>query len=189
MRWAVLYARSRQVPAGTVGVLACTVGVWLLAKATTQVGPTTGVLAMVAGAGVLATGLSGQDVALDRTAAIRWWPRRAVHVLLTAAVTGAVLLGWQALTTPYAPFGFVVRDCFGLLGLAGLTATAVGAWFAWTVPFGWCTFALFGPSSGGAGRQVVTWMVQPGGAPAATWTAVVLGVTGTVCYAALGNRR
>ncbi|GAA2346117.1 hypothetical protein SVIO_004590 [Streptomyces violaceusniger] len=82
VRWLTLYARSRQVPASLAAVVISTVTVWAFARGGSggPGDPRLPALALAAGAMALSTGLSGQDLALDRTAAIRWAPRRAVHV-------------------------------------------------------------------------------------------------------------
>ena len=84
MRWLTLYARSRQVPASFAAVVISAMAVWALAP-DGNAGPgdlRLPTLALAAGVTAASVGLGGQDFALDRTAAIRWAPRRAVHVLL-----------------------------------------------------------------------------------------------------------
>jgi hypothetical protein len=186
MRWTILYARSRRVPRAVLGVLVCTFGVWALARATGG-GTGTVALALVAGAAALGPTLSGHDIALDRTAAIRWWPRRATHLLLIGVVTGTAVTAAQTLNEEYAPAAFIARDIVGLVGLVALTATVLGGHLSWTVPLGWFAFALFLPQ--GMNATVPQWMFVPAGTPAATWTAVVLGVTGIPAYAMFGGRR
>ncbi|MDQ1643928.1 MAG: hypothetical protein QOJ50_112, partial [Cryptosporangiaceae bacterium] len=89
----------------------------------------------------------------------------------------------------FAPVGFVARDSLGMLGLGALGAAVLGGQAAWTVPFLWFSAALFAPLGPGARYQALTWLLQPSGTPAATWTAIVLGVTGTAIYALAGARR
>ena len=88
MRWLTLYARSRQVPASLAAVVLSAVAVWALARNGSggPGDPRLPVLVLAAGATAASIGLGGQDLALDRTAAIRWVPRRAAHVLLVGAV-------------------------------------------------------------------------------------------------------
>ncbi|MDX3698069.1 hypothetical protein PV726_49650 [Streptomyces europaeiscabiei] len=94
---------------------------------------------LILGAGVMAAsiGLSGQDLALDRTAAIRWLPRRVAHVLLAGVIVGAVLMTAQATSGWTVSVELVVRDCGGLMGLAALGAVVLGGPYAWSLPFGW----------------------------------------------------
>lgn len=95
------------------------------------------------GAMAVLIGLGGQDLALDRTAAIRWAPRRAAHVLLCGAVVGAALLTMRATGESMAATAFVVRDSAGLMGLVALGSALLGGQCAWTLPFAWLSFSFF----------------------------------------------
>lgn len=193
MRWLTLYARSRQVPASLAAVVVSVVAVWALARNGSG-GPGPGdprlpVLVLATGAMAASIGLSGQDLALDRTAAIRWVPRRAAHVLLCGAVVGTVLLAVQAMGESMATAAFVVRDSAGLTGLVALGAALSGAPYAWTLPFAWLSFSFFAPPPTTAPMQVASWMLLPPGTATGTWTALVLAVVGTAAYAVAGPRR
>jgi len=189
MRWLTLYARSRRVPASLAAVVIGAMAVWMLAG-DGEAGDTR-LPALVLAAGTMATsiGLSGQDLALDRAAAIRWVPRRAAHVLLAGAVVAVVLLAVQTTGADMATAGFVVRDSAGLMGLIALGTVIAGAQYAWIPPFVWLSFSFFAPPAGSVPAQVGTWMLLPPGTAAGTWTALVLAVTGTVAYAFAGPRR
>ncbi|GGL18291.1 MULTISPECIES: hypothetical protein [Streptomyces aurantiacus group] len=191
MRWVTLYARSRQVPASLALVLMGAGTVWALTQGTGEGpgDPRTAALFLTAAVAVAAAGLSGQDHALDRTAAFGWVPRRAAHVLLIGAVTGAVLPALAFMGDDLAPTGFIVRDAAGLTGLVAIGAAAFGGQFGWTLPFGWLSAALFVPPSAGGPVQVATWMLQPPDTAAATWTSLVLAAVGTLAYALAGPRR
>jgi hypothetical protein len=191
VRWGALYARSRQVPASLATVLIGVAAVWALTQATDgrPGDPRTAALVLTAAVAVAAAGLSGQDHALDRTAAFGWVPRRAAHVLLSGAVTGSVLPALHLMGDELAPTGFIVRDAAGLTGLVAIGAAAFGGRFGWTLPFGWLSAALFVPPSAGGPAQVATWMLQPPGTTAATWTSLVLAAAGTLAYALAGPRR
>ncbi|MEU6557444.1 hypothetical protein ABZ915_45625 [Streptomyces sp. NPDC046915] len=191
MRWLTLYARSRQVPASLAAMVISAVAVWALARDGGEGpgDPRPAVLVLAAAAMAVSIGLSGQDLALDRTAAIRWVPRRAAHVLLGGTVVGAVLLTVQAMGEDLATTAFVVRDSAGLMGLVALGATLSGGQFGWTLPFAWLSFSFFAPPATGVPMQVATWMLLPHGTAAGTWTALVLMVAGTVAYAVAGPRR
>lgn len=130
MRWLTLYARSRQIPASLAAVVISAVAVGALARdgGGGPGDPRLPVLVLATGAMAVSIGLSGQDLALDRTAAIRWVPRRAAHVLLCGAVVGTVLLTVQAMGEDMATTAFVVRDSAGLMGLV-----ALGAVLGWPV--------------------------------------------------------
>ncbi|MFE4537558.1 hypothetical protein ACFRKB_21120 [Streptomyces scopuliridis] len=191
MRWLMLYARSRQVPASLAAVVVSAVAVWALARngGGEPGDPRLAVLVLATGAMAASIGLSGQDLALDRTAAIRWVPRRAAHVLLCGAVVGTVLLTVQAMGEPMATTAFVVRNSAGLMGLVALGAALSGGQYAWTLPFAWLTFSLFAPPPTSTPMRVASWMLLPPGTTASTWTALVLAVVGTAAYAVAGPRR
>ncbi|MFD6284794.1 hypothetical protein [Streptomyces sp. NPDC060205] len=195
MRWLTLYARSRQVPASLAAVLVGAVTVAVLARdgdgggAGGPADPRLPALVLAAGAMAFSVGLSGQDHALDRTAAIRWAPRRAAHVLCAGAVVAAVLLTVQTMGEDLATTAFVVRTSAGLMGLVALGAVLAGGQYAWTLPFAWLSYAFFAPPSTSTPTQVATWMLLPPGTAAATWTALVLMVVGTAAYAVAGPRR
>ncbi|MGW2262767.1 hypothetical protein ACWCXE_34015 [Streptomyces sp. NPDC001780] len=191
MRWLRLYARSRQIPASIAAVVIGAVAVWALGRDGVEGpgDPRLPVLVLAAGAMAASIGLSGQDLALDRTAAIRWVPRRAAHVLLAGAVVAAVPLAVQAVGGDMATSAFVVRDTAGLMGLAALGAALSGGQYAWTLPFAWLSFALFAPPPTSTPMRVATWMLLPPGTAAGTWTALVLVVVGTAAYAVGGPRR
>ncbi|MEU7473546.1 hypothetical protein AB0A94_34400 [Streptomyces sp. NPDC044984] len=191
MRWLMLYTRSRQVPASLAAVVISAVAVWALARDSSGEpwDPRPPVLVLAAAAMAVSTGLSGQDLALDRTAAIRWAPRRAAHVLLSSGIVTTVLLTVQAVGEDMATTAFVVRDSAGLMGLAALGATLSGGQFGWTLPFAWLAFSFLAPPATSVPMQVATWMLLPPGTAAGTWTALVLTVAGITAYALAGPRR
>lgn len=191
MRWLTLYARSRQVPASLAAVLISAMAAGAVARGGGEGpgDPRLPVLALAAGAMAASVGLGGQDLALDRAAAIRWVPRRAVHVLLAGAVVCTVLLTVQTLGDDLATTTFLVRDSAGLMGLVALGAALSGGQYAWTLPFAWLSFSFFAPPPTSMPMRVATWMLLPPGTPAGTWTALVLTVVGTTAYAVAGPRR
>ncbi|MFF4139341.1 hypothetical protein ACFY1B_50045 [Streptomyces mirabilis] len=191
MRWLTLYARSRQVPASLAAEVISAVAVGALARdgGGGPGDPRLPVLVLATGAMAASIGLSGQDLALDRTAAIRWVPRRAAHVLLCGAVVGTVLLTVQAMGEDMATTAFVVRDSTGLMGLVALGAVLAGGQYAWTLPFAWLSFSFLAPPPTSAPMQVASWMLVPPGTTAGTCTALVLAVAGTAAYAVAGPRR
>lgn len=190
MRWLTLYARSRQMPASLAAVVISTVTVWALARdgGGGPVDPKLSVFVLVAGVTAASIGLGGQDLALDRTAAIRWRPRRAAHVLLIGTVVCAVLLAAQTMGPDLAATAFVVRDSAGLMGLVALGAVMCGAQYAWTLPIAWLSFSVFVPPPTSVPLQTASWMLLPPGTTTATWTALALAVTGTAAYALAGPR-
>ncbi|MEU0059465.1 hypothetical protein [Streptomyces sp. NPDC006334] len=190
MRWLTLYARSRHVPASLTAVLIGTVLVRAIAQGAEGGSGDPRMLPLVLAAGVMAVsvGLSGQDPALDRTAAIRWMPRRAAHVLLAGAFVGTALTVALAVSRDAIPAELVVRDNAGLTGLTALGAVVLGGRYAWSLPFAWLSFAFFAPPATGVPMQVATWMLLPPDTAAGTWTALVLLLVGTTAYAVTGAK-
>jgi hypothetical protein len=186
VRWLTLYARSRQIPLTAGLALLITMGIWGLGKIWDGdgAGSVLAALGLSAGAAVAGTSLGASDFALERTAAIVWFPRRALHVVGVAVVLGGLLLAVR-LSTP----GFAVRDSLGFAGLAALGAVVAGGQYAWIPPITWLAVAFVVPVGTGTGTWVLRWLVQPSGTTAATVTAVTLAVLGTAAYAAFGARR
>ena len=195
VRWLTLYARSRQVPASFVALVISAAAMRALAGDGAQGFGDARLPVLVLATGVMAAsiGFGGQDLALDRTAAIRWVPRRAAHVLLAGTVVAAVLLVVQGVGTPVgtsrAVTEFVVRDSAGLTGLAALGAAFSGGRYAWTPPFAWLSFTFFAPAATSTATRVATWMLLPAGTAAGTWTALLLLGVGTAAYAFAGPGR
>ncbi|SED64793.1 hypothetical protein SAMN04489727_8728 [Amycolatopsis tolypomycina] len=187
MRWAALYARSRQLPAAFTALLVTTAGLWFLTRDSWS--PVLVMLTLTSAVAVAAIGLSGQDADLDRSAALPWPVRRFAHLALIGVVAGALVLGVQELGTSAVAASIIVRDAAGLAGLAGLAATIAGGQFGWTLPLAWCAISPFVPHDGSTAGRVTAWLLQPAGTPAATWTAVVLAVAGAGTYTAWGGRR
>ncbi|MFI9366430.1 hypothetical protein ACIG5E_36055 [Kitasatospora sp. NPDC053057] len=188
MRWLVLYARSRQVPASAAAVVLVTLTVWALNRP----GPVDlgmAVLVLTANVAAGSVGLGGRDVTLERTAAIRWVPRRAAHVLLIGAFAGAALLTVRAAGAELAPAEVVLRDSAGLVGLAALGAALCGAQFAWTLPTGWIAVTLLIPIPRGTAGEVLSWMLFPAGTAVSDAMAWGLLAIGTGVYATAGPRR
>ncbi|MEU8517625.1 hypothetical protein AB0C76_39530 [Kitasatospora sp. NPDC048722] len=187
MRWLTLYARSRQVPASAAAIALVTAAAWAFDgpdRADTGIA----ILVLTANAAAASVGLGGRDVTLERTAAIRWAPRRAAHVLLIGALVGAALLAVQAAGAQLAPTEVVIRVAAGLTGLAALGAVLCGAHFAWTLPTGWLAFTLLAPPPGGTAGEVLHWMTFSPATPVSNGTALALLTLGTTLYAAAGPR-
>jgi hypothetical protein len=185
----VLYARSRQVPAAAAVLVAVVAGVSLLARGSWSLLPAS--TAITAGIAIAAIGLSGQDVDLDRTAAIRWPLRRLTHLLMIGVVTAAIVLAVQQLSDSPVDTWLVVRDSAGALGLAGLAATVAGGHFGWTLPLFWFAVGVFAPESADppVDTQIVAWMLQPGDSAPANWTGMAAAVVGLVAYTGSGGRK
>lgn len=187
MRWAILYARSRRLPASFAALVVITAVVWVPFR--DHWAPPQAMLALTAAVAVAAIGLSGQDPDLDRAAALPWPRRRLAHLVLIGVVSAGAVLGVQQLSPSIVDLSIIIRDAGGLLGLAGLAATAAGGQFGWTLPVAWSAIALFVPNDGTTAGRIAAWMLQPAGTTAATWTAAVLAVSGTAAYVGWGGRR
>jgi hypothetical protein len=186
VRWARLYARSRGAQFGLSMAIGVTVAVKVLSHAGSSPGIGWGAFLLLLVTSVLSVGLDGQDQQLDRTAAIRWQPRRLTHLLLIGVVGGGVVL---ALGSAYGSPAIVLRNTVGLVGLVGVATVAFGAQFSWILPFAWCVVALPLPPGDGTGYEIGTWMLQNSDVTAANWTAWLIGTAGIVGYALRGPRR
>ncbi|HWC80746.1 MAG TPA: hypothetical protein VG756_12385 [Pseudonocardiaceae bacterium] len=188
--FAALYLKSRQVPASLVALVVGAAAAWALAAAVDSPGLSLrlGVLVAALGVGAGAIGLAGSDPELDRTAALRWFPRRAGHVLGIAALVAAALLvtRWTGTSLAEAGVGFVVRDAAGLAGLAGLGSVALGGQRAWVAPVGWaCCAITVMPDD----QAVLNWLAQPADNRPAAIAASVLFLGGAILYGLRGSRR
>jgi len=191
VRLGLLYARSRSaLAAGAVLLALCAAaalaGSWLVARpslepATARL-PVTVALALAA-AVVLAGTLHSPAHELERTTPRSWAVWRAGHA--TAAALGAVVAVLPVL--PAAEHGqqALVRNTAGLLGLALLTAAALGPRLAWTLPLGYtATVYLAGSPGTGAGRPLWAFLLQPAGSAPAVPVALVLLAAGVATWAA-----
>jgi len=162
VRALLLYARSRQLPASVAAAALCCLFVRVVVPSADPKWPA---LAITAAVSALATGLTGQDADLDRTAAWPWPAYRLAHVVAIASIA-AVLVACAA------PLPFVVRGCVGMTGLAALGAALFGGHLAWTLPCGWFAVMFFTDS----------WLLAPPDSLAAFWAACAFGVIGTAVY-------
>jgi hypothetical protein len=132
------------------------------------------------GVAAAAVGLGGADVQLERTGAIPWPSWRFVHLVVAVVViTGSVV------AADLGPFGIILRDTCGLLGLAALGAAVLGSQLAWVAPFVWTVIAAVFPLKD---EEVLMWMIQPADSRTAAVTATALGIVGTAAYVARGPR-
>ncbi|KXK63058.1 hypothetical protein AWW66_05290 [Micromonospora rosaria] len=183
----LLFLRSREVPGGLLcAVPAMALFAWFGAvQADPRHAVTSAALALALGVAVLGYGLGGPDATLDATAAIRWAPRRALHLVSTAVLAGTVV---TVVTT--APAGVVLRDAVGFTGLAALAATLFGRRLAWTLPVvTGCVSAGIPAVPEPFALHLLTWAGQPPDSVAALTTAVAFAVTGVAAYVIRGPRR
>ena len=192
MRWLTLYLRSRRVPAalaGAGGLVVATWSLWSVSSNSRTVGTEMVVLTVLLMVAALTATLGGPDDALEKTAGLRWPPRRAAH-LLAAFLVVVLLLGVTLATgARFAPAGLVVRDAAGLLGLTALGAATIGTPRAWFLPLGWTLPAVMFPQDGPLVGEILTWQAQPPSNTAAAVTAGLLTVGGLLAYAATGPAR
>jgi hypothetical protein len=192
-----LYLRSRGVPATATAVLVCAAALWALGLAVDhpQGRVLVALLAALAGTAALGPGLAGADHDLERASAIAWPPRRAAHVIVAGAAVIGLLTATSLVGEQMAGTEQIARNVAGLAGLVALGAAILGAAPAPLLPVIWTVLVLrYAPPMGEpptrpAYKVMLTWMVQPADAHAATVAAVVLAVAGTVAYAVLGSRR
>ncbi|WP_329459899.1 hypothetical protein [Streptomyces sp. NBC_01497] len=190
MRGLTLYVRSRRVATALGAAVAATALAWIPATVFSDAGEVSStvlaltVLLLVA---VLTPTLGGPDDTLDRTAARPWGWLRMSH-LGTALGCMLILLAATLLTgTRFGPFGCVVRDTAGLLGLTALGAVTIGTARAWFLPLGWTLGAATFVGTGPAG-EALTWQTQlPDSRPAAM-VAAALAAGGTAAYVSRGPR-
>ncbi|MEV5541969.1 hypothetical protein AB0L13_34550 [Saccharopolyspora shandongensis] len=171
-------------------LLVSTAAVWALGRWSGDP-PTTArlvIAGLALGISVGAVGLGGADAALDRTAALRWPPRRAGHVVALVAVVGGVFVVAQAIGEQLVPNLVIVRNCAGFAGLAGFGAALLGTARGWWLPLGWALPAALPLPQDTAVMQVLAWPMAEAGATAATSTATALAVLGTLTYAIRGYR-
>lgn len=189
MRWLGLYLRSRHAPAALVGAAGCAVVSWSLWSAFSDsraVGREMVVLTLLLAVAALTATLGGPDDALEKTAALRWAPRRAGHLLVALLVVVGLPLVTLATGARFGPAWFVVRDAAGLLGLTALGAAAIGTPRAWFLPLGWTLAAIMFPRAEPLLGRVVTWQSQAPSSVAAAVVAGLLAVGGLIAYAAAG---
>ncbi|MEU6676476.1 hypothetical protein [Streptomyces sp. NPDC046925] len=190
MRGLTLYLHSRRVPAACGAGAAGTAIAWLLTTAfsgTGEVSRTVLVLTVLLLVSVVAPTLGGPDDALDRTAARPWTWLRTSHLAAAVGFPLVLLLATLLTGTRFGPFGCVVRDVTGLLGLTALGATTLGTARSWFLPLGWTLAAAVFPRTGRVG-EALTWQTQaPDSRPAAV-VATVPTVAGLALYASRGPR-
>jgi hypothetical protein len=182
--WLPLYLRSRRLPAALATSLAAVVVTWLAWSAATdrrEVNQSLTLLTIALALAPMIPTLAGDDDALEATAALRWPPRRAVHLVACFAVVAAALAVTRATGAWFGPTWEVVRDSAGLTGLIGLSAALLGTRLAWAPPIGWTAVQVIFPAP--AGNAALLWLIQPAGSRPAALTAAVLFAAGVLTYA------
>ena len=182
--WFPLYLRSRRLPAALVTSLAAVVVTWLAWSAATdrrEVDQSLTLLTVTLALAPMIPTLAGDDDALEATAALRWRPRRAVHLIACFAVVAAALAVTRATGAWFGPTWEVVRDSAGLTGLIGLSAALLGTRLAWAPPIGWTAVQVIFHQP--AGNAALLWLIQPAGSRPAALTAAVLFAAGVLTYA------
>ncbi|MEV0083747.1 hypothetical protein [Saccharopolyspora sp. NPDC050642] len=167
-----------------------TVAVWALGRWNADPPATARlvVAGLALGISVGAVGFGGAAAALDRTAALRWSPLRAGHVVALATVVGGVFVAAQAIGEQLVPNLVIVRNCAGFAGLAAFGAAFLGTARGWWLPLGWALPVALPLPQDTAAMQVLAWPMAESGTAAATITAAALAVLGTLTYAIRGYR-
>ncbi|MEV8321230.1 hypothetical protein AB0Q95_44490 [Streptomyces sp. NPDC059900] len=163
---------------------------WLVATAfggTGEVSRTVLVLTVLLLVSVITPTLGGPDDALDRTAARPWTWLRTSHLAAAVGLPLVLLLATLLTGTRFGPFGCVVRDVSGLLGLTALGAATLGTARSWFLPLGWTLAAVLVPGTGRVG-EALTWQTQASDSRPATAVAAVLAVAGLALYVSRGPR-
>lgn len=196
MRWLALHLRSRSIPLAAAVTVGATAILWWLTRVVTNSATPAklALLATVVGIVAIAPGLASADHDLDRTAAIAWPARRAIHIMVAAGAVSAILSATALTGHPLNQAGPINRNVIGLTGLIALGAATVGPSRAWLLPLIWTMLLLrytppFGtPPNHPVPLRMLTWLMQPAGTTSATAAAVFLGFAGTVSYAIVGPR-
>jgi hypothetical protein len=182
--WFPLYVRSRRLPAALATSLVAVAVTWAAWSAFTdrrEVDKSLVVLTVVLALAPMIPTLSGDDDALESTAALRWPPRRALHLVACFVVVAAGLAATRATGAWFGPTWEVVRDSAGVTGLIGLSAALFGTRIAWAPPIGWAALQVI--HGGPAGNGVLYWLLQPAGSRPAAGTAALLLLGGVLAYA------
>ncbi|WP_430782855.1 hypothetical protein [Actinoplanes sp. G11-F43] len=186
-RWLPLYLRSRRVPlAVTVSAAAVTVvGVtWRAFAGRPEVHTSLAVLTAVLVLAPLISTMSGDDDELESTAALRWPPRRALHLAGIALVTFVLIAGAGPAGVDLGSAGQILRNSAGLAGLAGIGVALAGVQFAWLAPVVWAGVQAMGSPGHEMWSQMVFWLLQPAASRPSALLAGALAVTGLIAYAA-----
>jgi hypothetical protein len=182
--WLPLYARSRRLPAALATSAAAVTVTWAAWSAATdrrEISQSLTILTVALALAPAIPTLSGDDDALESTAALRWPPRRALHLLACFALVAAALTVTRATGAWFGPTWPVLRACAGLTGLIGLGASLLGTRLAWPLPIGWAALqVVFGAPTGNA---ALYWLIQPPASHAAALTAGALFLAGVTAYA------
>ncbi|GIF11336.1 hypothetical protein [Actinoplanes teichomyceticus] len=192
MRGLTLYLRSRRAPLALGVTAGIAVLMWLLAAANTRqrdVAPEMVVLSVLLMVAALTTTLVSPDYALDRTAALRWPPRRAAHLVAVLLIVVGVLAVTLATPARFGPVSLVARDAVGLLGLTALGASLTTPSRSWFLPLGWTLAAVLFSSPETVLGRTLTWQSQAPGDTAALVTALVLAFGGFAVHILAGPPR
>ncbi|WP_430781123.1 hypothetical protein [Actinoplanes sp. G11-F43] len=181
----VLFVRSREIPAGVLWAVAAMTAVAWFGTGDSPHAVTTAALALALGVAVVGHSLGGPDSTLDRTAAIRWVPRRALHLATIFVVAASVVTA----VSP-APAGVILRDAAGFTGLAALAATLLGRRLAWTLPVvTGCVSAGIPAVPEPFALHLLTWAGQQADSRTAFAAAAVLTLAGVTGYVTHGPSR
>lgn len=186
--WLPLYLRSRRAPvalAVSVGAVATVATAWASLTGHSRVPQGLATLTVALAVAPLIATLSGDDATLEKTAALRWPPRRALHLLAGTVLVAGVLTAARLAGIDFGPAGQIARNTAGMTGLLGLGTALAGPSWSWQLPFTWAAVQCFLPlQDGPTWRQTLLWMVQPADSRTAAITAGMLFLAGVGAYAA-----
>lgn len=193
MRSVALYARSRRLSVTIAAAVATGAVFWGLGRLVDGFDPAL-LTALGAAAGVAVAGPGLGWMELERTTAIRWARRRAVHLVLVVAM--AVVAVSAVAVADDLPMSLVVRDAVGLGGLLALGAVTLGAERSWVLPVTWTLAAWTlpgvpanaGKSVATTAHRVLTWIAEPAVSVPAGLAGWTLGAVGLAVFAWRGAR-
>ncbi len=187
MRWLALYVRSRRLPAAialSVGALALSWGGWSIFTDRPVINENLTILTVLLALAPLIPTMAGDDDSLESTAALRWPPRRALHLVTVVAVVLIPLLAGRWTGASFGAPGELLRNVAGLTGLIGAGVALAGTRMAWQLPICWTSAQMiFGGNADPGWRNALFWLLQPSDSTTAAVTAIVLFAAGALSYA------
>lgn len=193
MRFATLWARSRNITLVAVSLIISSVLVWqaalLLDNGLTPQPqnriPAT-LLAALIGATLLSATLPPTDWDIETSTALPKTAFRAAHATSYIVIATAVLAAglWSSPVT--AGSTVLLRDVLGLCGSVLLVAAITDSRLSWTPAFAYTSITLL---AGHSTSHAITWMRQPGDDRLSWLIAAVLAGVGLTVFTVQGPKR
>ena len=189
-RFAVLHLRSRSAPESfaAIFVLAIAAGIWARTLPSDLNNAWAWASAGILTAAAITPILGGNDVELERTAAICWRPIRFAHLGLGIVVC-IVAVAVSAFAFDGHHTALAVRAIVGSLGLYAASVACMGTQAGWLAPLIYLV-----PSTLLTGRSYSDaahyrgWLTQPGGDLVAWSVALAFVIAGSTIYGLFGPR-